>query len=214
MDSIIGHYQSVPFGELNYCWKQGILYQRDMTASVAYDESYFQHYVELEDGEIANKLNKGRVGLSHKYCDCIIDMGIGSGEFIKKSTAKMYGFDINPVGVSWLKERDIWADPYEFLPYDVDGITLWDTLEHIPKPTDLMQLVRPGMYVFISLPIVGDLMKIRQSKHYKPNEHYYYYSVQGMVCYMNDAGFDFVEISDHETLSGRQDILAFAFRKR
>jgi hypothetical protein len=214
MDEIIGKYPHVPFGELNYVFKYGILYQRDMTISVSYDEGYFQHYVELEDSEIAIKLNKGRVALSHKYCDCLLDIGIGSGEFIMKSTAKMYGFDINPVGVVWLKNRYLWADPYDNIPADVEGITLWDTMEHIPEPTKLMKQVRSGMYVFISLPIVENLMKVRQSKHFKENEHYYYWSVPGMIAYMNDVGFDFVEISDHETTVGRENILSFVFIKR
>lgn len=214
MDKIIGKYDCVPFGELNYCYKEGILYQRDMSVSIEYGDEYFKHYVDLEDSDVAVKLNQGRVALSHRYCKSILDMGVGSGEFIKKSHAVMYGYDVNPVAISWLKEKNIWLDPYEGGLDKVDGITLWDTLEHIPQPTQLLDLILPGQFVFISLPIFSDLMKVRFSKHYKPNEHYYYWTVNGMITYMNDMNFEPVEISDQETKAGRQDIIAFAFRRR
>ena len=214
MDKVIGKYPFVPFGELNFCNQHGILYQKDMTVSVPYDEAYFDKYVKYEDTPISHGINKGRIALSHKYCKTILDIGIGSGEFIKKSTAKMYGFDINPKAVVWLKDRRIWVDPYEHIPADIEGITMWDTLEHIPKPTELLEKLRSGMYAFVALPIFDDLTKVRFSKHYRPNEHYYYYTVGGLTKYLDDVGFDFVEICDKESLSGRENILAFAFKKR
>jgi hypothetical protein len=213
MDDVIGSYPCTQFGELNWCHDHGLLYQRDVTVSVEYGKEYFQHYVELEDTDVALKLNQGRVALSHKYCDVILDMGVGSGEFIKKSWATMYGFDINPVGVAWLKERGIWADPYADMPGDVRGVTLWDTLEHIPKPSDLLRRIRQGQYVFVSLPVFTDLSKVRFSKHYKPGEHLFYWTTGGLIKYFGHMGFDCLEVSDHEMLAGRQDIMAFAFKK-
>lgn len=212
MDQIISQYAFVPFGELNYCYHEGILYQRDMSASIEYGKDYFQHYVELEDTAVAVKLNKGRVTLSHKYCSSLLDIGVGSGEFIKKSTAKMYGYDVNQVAINWLKEANLWLDPYENIK-DVEGITLWDTLEHIPQPSRLLKLLQTGQYVFVSLPVFADLTKVRFSKHYKPNEHYYYWSINGLISYMKHLSYRLIEISDHESLAGRQDIIAFVFRR-
>lgn len=189
------------------------MYQRDMSAPIEYDEKYFQHYVECEDTEIARKLNEARISLSHKYCNCILDMGIGSGEFIKKSTAKMYGYDVNDVAIEWLLGKNIWANPYEEIPEDVEGLTFWDVLEHIRQPSELLKLVRPGTFVFISLPTFTDLTKVRTSKHYKPNEHLYYYSITGLIKFMAFCNFELIELSDAETKAGRQDITSFVFRK-
>jgi len=214
MDDVIGKYNYVQFGELNYCINNDIMYQRDMTTSVEYGESYFDKYIEYEDTEISNGINKGRIDLSHKYCKVILDVGVGSGEFIKKSHATMYGFDINPIAIDWLKERKIWVDPYESVPDVIEGVTLWDTLEHIPKPTDLLNKFRSGMYVFIAVPIFNDLTKVRFSKHYRKNEHYYYYTVHGLKGYMNDIGYSLIEMSDSEMRSGRENIMAFAFQRR
>ena len=212
MDRIIKEYASVPFGELNYCFKQGIMYQRDTTASVEYDQQYFENYVHLEGSEIAEKLNAGRTSITEKYCNSLLDIGIGSGEFIKKSKIHVLGFDINPVGIEWLKERNLFADPYVEMP-EVDGLTFWDAIEHFSDPNALLSLIRPGMYAFVSLPIFDNLLKIRQSKHYKPNEHYLYFTALGLIEFFNDSGFNLVEMSDQEMRAGRDSIGTFVFRK-
>lgn len=212
MDPVIGTYTFVPFDELNYCIDHGIMYQRDMSMSVAYDKDYFERYVRYSKGEIATPLNEGRCAVTAKYCDSLLDIGVGSGEFIMASGLRVFGFDINPVGVRWLRQEGLYRDPYAEMPA-VGGLTFWDAIEHIPEPSKLLSLMRPGMYAFISIPIFSDLTRLKRSKHYKPNEHYYYYTVGGMVCFMVDNGFVLVEMSDQETRAGREDILTFVFRK-
>lgn len=212
MDRVIKQYWSIPFNELNYCPNEGIMYQRDMTTSVEYDKDYFEKYIKYENTNIAKGLNEGRTAITEKYCRSILDIGIGSGEFIKASKIKVFGFDINPLAVKWLEENNIFADPYKNMP-DVNGFTFWDSLEHIPNPHELISLIPSGFYIFISMPILNDLTKIRNSKHYKPNEHYYYFTSNGMIKWMQDYGFTLIEMSDFETRSGREDITTFVFNK-
>jgi len=213
MDSVIKQYACVPFGELNYCFREGIMYQRDMTGSVEYNDAYFQHYLQIENSDIAKKLNAGRTAITDKYCKSLLDIGIGSGEFIRASKLKVLGFDINPRGVEWLKERSLFADPYVEFP-DVDGLTFWDSLEHIPEPHKLLDLVPHNKFIFVSMPIFTDLVWIRKSKHYKPNEHYYYFTTDGMIQWMWGHGFVLQELDDSETRAGREDILTFVFKKK
>lgn len=212
MSQIIKSYPSIPFDELNYCHDHGIMYQRDMTVSVSYDKHYFEKYARYENSPVANALNKGRTGITEKYCAKLLDIGIGSGEFIKQSNIRVYGFDINPVGVKWLRENGLFVDPYTG-NFDVDGFTFWDALEHIPDPDQILGLIRSGMYAFVSIPIFRDLCFLKKSKHYRPNEHYYYYTVGGLTGYFKDAGFKLVEMSDYESQAGREDILTFVFQK-
>jgi hypothetical protein len=212
MDKQIKKYPFIEFDEMNLCLETGIMYQRDTSVSVAYDKHYFEHYVRLENTEIAKKLNDGRTALTEKYCDTLLDIGVGSGEFIKSSSILVYGYDINPLGIKWLRENGLYKDPYAAMP-EVDGLSFWDTLEHIPRPTDLLGKVTKDMYVFISIPIFSDLVQAKKSKHYKPNEHYYYFTPQGMVKYMTDLGFKAVEVTDFETRAGRDSILTFVFKK-
>jgi len=219
MDEIIKGYPYREFGDdLNYCYEHGLMYQRDMTKPVDYDEAYFENYVRRENTEIARRLNRARCSITEKYCDCIVDVGVGSGEFIKslhaRGLVKAYGYDINPAGVHWLTERGLYSDIYEDVPQDVEGFTLWDTLEHIPNPQVFFRVVRRGDFLFVSLPVFQDLEQVRQSKHYKKNEHFYYFSSGGLVRLLDDSGFDFVESNDAETIAGREGIGTFVFLKR
>lgn len=216
MDDIIKKYPFVSFGnDLNYCYKNDLMYQACMDNIVEYGEKYFETYNNRENTEIANKLNQFRTTISQKFCKkCIVDIGIGSGEFIKKSKLKVFGYDINPLGIEWLKERGLFVDPYNSrIPREIEGWTLWDTLEHIPNPQNLFKKVKEGQYLFVSLPILSNILEIRKNKHYKPNEHLYYFTVKGLIGYMNDSGFSFIEKTDAETKAGRESILSFVFRR-
>lgn len=212
MDKVISSYPYIAFDELNYCVDHGVMYQRDMTVSVPYDNNYFEKYIRYENTDIAKKLNEGRTAITEKYCMSVLDVGIGSGEFIKASSIRAFGYDINPVAIRWLRENGLYKDPYANLS-NVDGLTFWDSLEHIPNPGQLFSVVKPGQYVFISIPIFTDLSWVKRSKHYRPNEHYYYFTTKGLIRWLNDSGFEVVEMSDFETRAGREDILTFVFKK-
>lgn len=219
MDCVIKTYHSESFGkDLVYCRGKGIMYQKDMSNLVSYDEAYFKNYVHRESTEIAVKLNKARCGLAEKHCRCVVDVGVGSGEFIRslraRGYAKAYGFDINPTGVKWLEQEAIFTNIYESVPGDVEGFTLWDTLEHIPNPQEFFAVVKSGQFLLVSLPIFSEIEKVRDSKHYKPGEHLYYFQKEGLIQFLSDSGFDFIEYNDDETQAGREGIGSFVFRKR
>ena len=215
MEKIITAYPSVPFGELVYCYENEILYQKDTSISVPYEKDYFEKYVSYEDTEISIKLNEFRTAITKKYCKSLLDIGIGSGEFIKKSSIKVFGYDINPIAIEWLNQRGLLLDPYtgKKLSMRIEGVSLWDALEHIPDPSDLLSRFSPGQYVFISIPIFSDLLKVRESKHYRPNEHYYYYTEAGLRKFMAEHRFKFIEMSDAEIQAGREGIYSFVFRR-
>ncbi len=214
MDEILAKYDYVEFDEsLNYCEEQGIMYQRDTSVSVEYAEDYYNKYVSYEGSDIANKLNTFRIGLTEKYCNGpLIDIGIGSGEFINNSNMIVFGYDINEVAISYLKDIDLFRDPYMSLD-GIEGLTFWDVLEHIPSPYGLLKLVAKGMFVFISIPIFADLTKVKESKHFRKNEHYVYYTENGLIKYMFDSGFRWLETSHGETEAGRDSIGSFVFQK-
>ena len=214
MDPVIAAYPCEPLTEgVMWCPQHGVAYQADTNELVSYDADYFNNYVRLESGEIGLKLNEFRTSITSKYVHTLLDIGIGSGQFIKSSSIKVFGYDINPFGVAWLKERNLYVDPYAELPAEVEGISLWDTLEHIPDPSQLFQVIRKGMYLFVSIPIFPDLQKLTKSKHFKPNEHVLYFTQEGLVKYMTASGFTLLETSDEETKAGRESIMSFVFQK-
>jgi len=212
MDPIIKNYKIMSQDDdLIYC--EMLAYQKNMDLSVDYGEKYYEKYLKMENTPIAKKLNELRTTITQKYCTCILDMGIGSGEFIKKSKLKVYGYDINPLAIKWLKENNLFIDPYNGIPNKIQGVTLWDVLEHIPDPQLLLTKIAKGTFIFLSLPVFTDLTRIKYNKHYRPNEHYYYFTIDGIKKYMKDYNFSLLEDNNLETLAGREDISTFVFIK-
>lgn len=212
MDRFICGFVAEADGDLMLCRDDGVAYQADMSASVPYDAAYFAKYVGYEGQEIARRINAGRVALVNEYVGeraVVLDVGIGSGEFIK-SRPETFGHDVNPVAVEWLKERKLysWGMLHAYNAY-----TFWDVLEHVPEPETYFNKMAGGSYLFICLPIFDDLSRIRESKHYRPNEHYYYWTKRGFVQWMALYGFELLTIRDFETMAGRENILSFAFRR-
>lgn len=194
----------------------GIAVQKDRTNSVDYDKDYFDKYTSYEGTDIAIAINKSRVALTKHFCKkALLDIGVGSGEFIKSSKKlKIYGFDINPLGVEWLKSRNLYVNPYEHLPEDIEGWTFWDSLEHFAEPQDILKLIKPKQYAFISMPIFHNVLLVKTWKHYRPNEHFYYFTFRGIVNYMQQSGFKLLDHNDEEIIAGRQDILTFVFQRQ
>jgi SAM-dependent methyltransferase len=213
MDTIISQY-AVESSDVDVVYCQDLAYQKNMNQSIEYDIAYFENYVKRADTEISCRINQARIDLVEKYCNnCILDIGIGSGEFIRRSTLTVYGYDINPYGVKWLKDRHLFMNPYIEIDINVQGITLWDTLEHIKNPQELLTKIPKGVFLFVSLPTFEDFTKLKQSKHYKPNEHYYYFSINGFKRFMTDSGFEVMEYNDCETQAGREGITSFVCRR-
>lgn len=212
MDKLIRRFDAVADGDLMLCHARGVAYQRDMTTPIRYDDKYFQHYADLEGKVIARKLNAGRVAMVNKYVDAehgVLDVGVGSGEFVR-ARDNTWGFDINPRAIELLKRINRWTDSLAAF----DAFTFWDVLEHIPEPEQkYFKKMADDCYLFTSLPIFTDLTKVRASKHYKPNEHFYYWTEQGFIDWMAQWRFRLLERSTFETEAGREGITSFAFKR-
>lgn len=191
------------------CRDHGVAYQRDMSRLIDYGDAYFENYVAMEGQEIARKLNAGRVRLVDTHAGPerkVLDVGIGSGEFIK-SRPNTFGRDVNPKAITWLKRHGKLADDIR----DFNAFTFWDVLEHVEEPNRYFRRMAEHSYLFASLPIFKDLDDVRASRHYKPNEHLYYWTEQGFIDWMKLYRFRLLERSDLETQAGRDSILSFAF---
>ncbi len=209
MDSIISALPFTEDGDLRLCPEKGIAYQHDQTTLVPYDAAYFLKYSQYEGSEVSNRINAGRVALVNKYTlGPVVDIGVGSGEFIKHRHLT-WGYDVNPVAKRWLRENRLWADEL----HSFDGYTFFDSLEHVPTPNDYLQEIQPGAYLFTSIPIYPDITRVRESKHYRPGEHLYYHTHEGLVWWLGQYGFALLEVQDFETKAGRDSILSYAFWK-
>lgn len=102
----------------------------------------------------------------------------------------------------------LFIDPYKVA---CRAVTLWDVLEHIPDYPALLANVRE--WLFLSLPIFRDAEHVLRSKHFRPDEHCWYWTRDGLVHAMKQCGFALKSESRIETELGREDIGTFAFRR-
>jgi hypothetical protein len=141
----------------------------------------------------------------------LVDVGIGSGAFIelRRSRKRMtWGYDVSQAGIRWLDERALLVDPYLV---SFEAMSLWDVLEHIPDFQSLLANVSD--WLFLSLPIFRDAEHVLRSKHFKPAEHCWYMTRDGLLFAMKVCGFELISESNFETVLGREDIGTFAFQR-
>jgi len=174
-----------------------------------YGKDYFKNYVRLGDTEMGKKLTAKRVDWVRQFYSNgpLVDIGIGSGCFVEQRPDTV-GFDVNPFGVQWLTERNVFADPTNKIFF---ASTFWDSLEHINNPTSILDNI--SKYVFVSLPIFKDGEHVIRSKHFKKGEHCWYWTRQGFVSWMGKVGFMFIGHSLFEIELGREGIETFAFER-
>lgn len=175
-----------------------------------YDQSYWNRYVSYKSSSIAEALMKARADLvTRLYGNApLVDIGIGSGHFIETRGGATYGYDVNPVAIRWLLDKNLWKDPYAV---DPEAVACWDSLEHMSRPEALVRCVRS--MIFLSIPIFLDPDHVIRSKHYKPSEHFWYFTRDGITQWMRRYGFSLVEENHMETNLGREDIGTFVFKR-
>lgn len=173
-----------------------------------YDEAYWENYRELDRSFTGAALTAMRLDLVAKHWgNQVVDIGIGGGRFLIDH-GLAFGYDVNPHAVEWLKEHDLWCDPYA---QPVDAITCWDVLEHIHDPGPLLANVR--RFVFVSLPIFGGPEDVLASKHFKREEHCWYFTRVGLAQFMKRYGFKVIAGNNMEQMAGREQIESFVFER-
>lgn len=179
-------------------------------ASWPYDDSYFAKYEIYATTDIGAKLTRMRVDLVRKYWrGPVVDFGIGAGTFVT-AHGDARGYDVCPAAVRWLDERGLFENPW------LDGfrtpvMTFWDSLEHELELDRL--LARVDQYVFVSIPIFGNYDDVCRSKHFRIDEHYWYFTRHGFIEYMKERGFHLVYDDKSETTVGRDSIGTFVFSR-
>ena len=179
-----------------------------------YDDQYFNEYVRMEHTDMGGKLNKFRSSLVNKYTKgLVLDVGIGCGTFMKRR-GNCIGFDVCPKAIYQLKRTEQFFNPYNGAGAwkDIKGITFFDSLEHMEWPELIFSNIT-DQFVFISIPIFRDAEHVVNSKHFKKEEHYLYFTDQGFINYMKSYGFESLEILDEEIRCGREDIYTYVFQR-
>lgn len=176
----------------------------------AYDEDYFKKYVGYENTATGRKITERRIAFVDKWHGGkMLDVGVGSGHFCR-SRKDTFGYDINPVAIEILKSHGIYADIKDNV---FQAYSFFDSFEHIKNHDEMLLSMEKDTFVFMSIPIFTDMTHVLKSKHFRIDEHYWYFTSTGLLKYMTMRGFCCVDIDNFEIKCGREDILSFAFRK-
>lgn len=196
---------------LEWCDAHGFGYLR--SNGYDYGESYWQKYLSYNDNGIGIKVTDYREKFVRTYLPksaSLCDVGIGSGQFVERMRCD--GYDVNPYAQEWLKSRNAWGNPIIRAsgnhPYD--ALSLWDVLEHIDDPTDLLNSTQ---HIFTSLPIHKDMGACLKSKHLRPDEHIWHFTETGLRYFMKLHDFTLVASGNGEIEAGREDIYTYYFKK-
>lgn len=193
--------------------QQGIGFLDIDESQTPYDQAYFDKYKSYEGSENTKKLNDYRVEfvLENTGFAPMIDIGVGAGTFITHAQARgipASGFDVNHAGVRWLEERNLFVDPLDSSTQEnFRVLAFWDSLEHIKEP----ELLWYYDHVYVSTPIYEDLNHVMRSKHFRPDEHCWYFTRDGIVNFMREYGYRMVYENTMEQDCGREDIGSFFF---
>ncbi len=179
-----------------------------------YDKFYFEASIKNSQSPIATELNNFRTLLVNSYTrGLVLDFGVGVGQFLH-CRKKCLGYDICPQAVAWLKREGGFFNPYkeDLDEREIEGVTFFDSLEHLQDPEKILNRIK-NQFVFVSLPIFRDKDHVLKSRHFKPREHYWYFTQRSIRKFMKDCGFNLLDSMDNEIRIGREDIWTFVFRR-
>ncbi|OAT41373.1 phage protein [Hafnia paralvei ATCC 29927] len=173
-----------------------------------YDDSYFSRYQKMADTPMGHALTKARIELvGRHYTGPVLDVGIGAGQFVE-ARAETKGYDVNPAGVHWLVAHGYWKQLYDSCH---PALTFWDSLEHIDHPE--LAISQAEQWVFVSVPIFDSADHILLSRHYRKDEHIWYWTHDGLIRWFAQHGFRCIEHNSVECELGREGIGSYAFRR-
>lgn len=182
-------------------------------ADMPYDRAYFERFAAQANTPLGAKLMQARVKFVREhYTGPLVDVGIGSGAFIEarnRTGQQTLGFDINAAGVDWLIENNCLLNPYR---QPVEAISLWDVMEHLEDFAPL--LCNVTKMVFVAIPLFDSVQHVLRSKHFRKDEHFWYFTFDGLRRAFDLCGFEMLAYNAEETRLGRDGIHSFCFKRR
>jgi hypothetical protein len=194
----------------------GLGYYPVVAGTAPYDDAYFDRFAKQADTPIGRQLMTARVNfVDQHWPHTMVDVGIGSGAFIEARGKDLvdyrtFGYDVCPKAKRWLHERKLFWNVENNLR--IQAVSFWDVFEHIQDFSPLIEKI--DHWVFISIPIFRDCEHVLESKHFRKDEHCWYFTANGLEALFHKMGFDLKEFNLMESDLGREDIGTFAFKRR
>lgn len=203
------------------CSKCGLLYVNPTIKDSELENYYncealvfYEKNILLKTREIRNeKIFMPRVNLVEKYINegKILDVGCAIGNFleciVKNPKWEAFGVEPNDFAAGFAKENvdakiyNCMLEDTDFSEESFDAITLWETVEHLQRPSGLLEycfrLLKKDGFFFISTPNIGGFeFKIMGKEHFNigaPN-HLNYFDTKTLREILVRTGFQEIEI--------------------
>jgi len=163
----------------------------------------YQNYADMEKALIPHF--KRRLGVIQAHLPArgrLLDFGCAAGYFLKLAQAE--GWQIEGVELSRdmadTAARDLGrpiANSLEDLPdRPFDAVTLWEVIEHLPRPVEQLQALRsrlrPGGVLMLSTPNTGHWQALHEPEAwegYRPPSHLLFFTAHTLTETLRRAGF-------------------------
>ncbi len=140
----------------------------------------------------------------------VLDVGCGRGYFLRAcqdAGLRPQGIDLSQTAVDFARDHlrvdALCGTLRELLPTlpQVDAVTLWATIEHLPDPAAALASIRSalksGGQLFLDTGVTHtwlDRLLPGRTQWYDPPQHLWVFSVQGLQHLLTSAGFELLEI--------------------
>ena len=188
--------------ECKFAWQ----YLIDKKMKQVYNDDYFdiRYRKYLQEYEL-NKLRLKEIiknilnpiGVIDRKGIRILDIGFGIGSFLKLcdiAGIKTYGYDVKENNNKITKRVDNFQNEY-------DIVTLFDSIEHLElDELNKIMNIRTS-YLVISTPELSqEVTKIENWRHYRPNEHLFYFNFASLGLLLQKYGFEIIHSNYLEDL--------------
>jgi len=180
-----------------------------------YQEDYFKgrEYVDyVADKPAQQKTLRSHLRVVRRHVDsggCLLEIGCAYGfflELIQEEYPGSLGVDVFSAGVAHARARGLQAQEGDLLGlrFDqlFDGVCLWDTIEHLPNPREVIQrsaeLLKPGGRLFLTTGDFGALLPRLQGLKWRqihPPTHLFYFTRQSFRELCRRVGLEIVRFS-------------------
>lgn len=183
------------------CLFCGVIRTQHSYDATLYQENYAQTYIEYASNPQLNiPLNLFRLGLVSRWLrpgDSLLDIGCCIGEFIRFAERyyRCTGFEPNKVAAKMARSRVLYSKILETLdsPPEVQCITMFDVIEHLENPIDVLKSIVATSLTGGGVLVVGtpdadsvsfsppDDSHLRAWKHWKPKEHLWLHTEESLT---------------------------------
>lgn len=208
------------------CKKCGFVYTDKLNH--VYDSIYGEGYFHIEDfknikygyrsyekdREHHKYYFEKKLDFIHKYLPSgkVLDVGCALGFFLEVAEERgyePYGIDVSQYATSYALKNfpeNVFCGTFakaKFKANFFDGLTLFQTLEHLENPLDTLlearRILKQNGYLIIATPNHNCIMRKIMGRYwfeYKPKEHLNFFDEESIKLFLEKTGFKLMEIKD------------------